>query len=264
MELRGINNLDYQLILHLDAKVYPVSEENKINEEIVDRWYSKFPKYGMIYVNKNTNGESNDIVAMAIAIPMPLKTWNELIKGECFENTLNIEWSTDSDKYREKLRPIGIHIYHIEVLNRSIVGKNFYKRMLKDISCISNYYQHQIEGISGYCVTPNGNHLFQNVFCCHNADQDILSMNNTTNTPFSNNTLKTQKNENEPTSEFIIQHPITKQIKIVECLWNTDLTQPYLDESVQPPQLYPFISKCNMLYTLRKTDYNTSPVWTYL
>ncbi|OUM65612.1 hypothetical protein PIROE2DRAFT_7369 [Piromyces sp. E2] len=277
MELREIQKSDYNLILELDAKVYPVSEENKINAETINRWYHTFPKYGMIYTNENT------IVAMAIAIPMPMPTWYKLIRGECFENTLDIEWSLENQNEGGYKTSIGLHIYHIEVLNRHVVGKGFYQQMLKDIAHTTQYYQHQVKGLSGYCVTPKGNRLFQDVFLCRNADQDHLLQNtiattttttttthntnitidNTTTTTTTSTTTE-KKDHSELTSEFIIQHPITQQIKIVECPWNTDLTQPYLDNSVQPPQLYSFLSKCNMLYTVKDHDANISPVWTYL
>ena len=65
MKLREIEKKDYDLILELDAKVYPVSKENKINPETIERWYNKYPKYGMIY------SYQNKIVALSIAIPMP-------------------------------------------------------------------------------------------------------------------------------------------------------------------------------------------------
>ena len=228
MELRQIEKDDYNLILELDAKVYPVTE-NKINNEIIDSWLNKFPKYGKIYTDNN-----NKIVAMSIAIPIPIDIWYKLIKGEYSENTLNIEWN-------EKNNIIGIHIYHIEVLNREYVGKGFYKRMLKDLGNIANSYNHQIEGLSGYCVTPEGNGLFQKCLKCKNADEMNKSK----------------------TSEFIVENN-SGQIKIVNCPCDTDVNKPYLDNSIQPPQEYKFVSKCNMLYTIKKNDINVSKVWEYL
>ena len=228
MELRQIEKNDYNLILELDAKVYPVTE-NKINNEIIDSWLNKYPKYGMIYTDNN-----NKIVAMSIAIPIPLDIWYKLIKGEYSENTLNIEWN-------EKNNIIGIHIYHIEVLNREYVGKGFYKRMLKDLGNIANSYNHQIEGLSGYCVTPKGNGLFHKCLNCKNADEMNKSI----------------------TSEFIVENN-KGQIKIINCPCNTDVSKLYLDNSIQPPQEYKFISKCNMLYTIKKDDINVSKVWEYL
>ena len=241
MELRQITKNDHKLILELDAKVYPVSEENKINSQIIDKWYNKYPNYGMIYTNQNK------IVAMAIIIPMPIITWEKLIKGECFENTLNIKWENVIKDKNEKTEylTIGIHIYHIEVLDREIVGKNFYKRMLQDVKQIALNYHHQIDGLSGYCVTPKGNRLFQEVLKCRNAD-DIIE----------------NKNKKD-ISEFIVQDIQTAQIKIVECPINTDITQLYYEQNTIPPKNYKFISKCNMLYTTRKES-NISPVWNYL
>ena len=242
MELRNIEKKDYQLILELDAKVYPVSEENKINPEIIDRWYNKYPKYGMIYTNNNI------IVALAIAIPMPISVWYKLIKGECFENTLNIQWDNSNNDNNGNIN-IGIHIYHIEVLNRDIVGKGFYKHMLQDLNTISQKYHHKIEGLSGYCVTPKGNRLFTDVLKCKNAEDFNNDSNNNNN----------KKN----ISEFIVQDNINGKIKIVECPCDTDINEPYFEKDIQPPNIYKFISKCNMLYTIRK-EKSDSPVWIYL
>ena len=250
MELRQIEKGDYKLILQLDAKVYPVSEENKIKPEIIDKWYNTYPKYGMIYTN------NNKIVAMTIAIPMPINIWYKLIKGECFENTLNIQWEqSNNDKNGNKVNiNIGIHIYHIEVLNRDIVGKGFYKHMLQDLNSISKNYHHNIEGLSGYCVTPKGNRLFIDILKCKNAE-DFRNSND-------KNYNKNENNKKEM-SEFIVQDNINGEIKIVECSCDTDIKQPYFENNIQPPKSYKFISKCNMLYTIRKEP-NDSPVWEYL
>jgi len=262
MELREIQRSDYNLILALDAKVYPVSEENKINAEIIDRWYNAYPKYGMVY----TNGE--EIVAMAIAIPMPMSTWYKLIRGECFENTLDIDWASSTSSRQGDKTSIGLHIYHIEVLHRSTVGTGFYQRMLNDIAGIARHYHHRVDGFSGYCVTPQGNRLFQSVLRCRSTDQDHASKTTIPTTAATTTTTTTTPETDDTTtewmSEFIIQHPVTKKLKIVECPWNTDLTQPYLDQSVEPPQPCPFLSKCNMLYTVRETDTQASPVWNSL
>ena len=80
MLLRKIEQSDYDLILNLDSKVYPVSPENKINSSIIDNWYNKYPEYGMIYVDKKNK---SNIVALSIIIPLEYKTWEKLIKGEC-------------------------------------------------------------------------------------------------------------------------------------------------------------------------------------
>ena len=47
MDLRQIEKNDYNLILELDAKVYPVTE-SKSNNKTLDSWLNKYPKYGMI------------------------------------------------------------------------------------------------------------------------------------------------------------------------------------------------------------------------
>jgi hypothetical protein len=105
----------------------------------------------MIYTDNN-----NKIVAMSIVIPIPIDIWYKLIKGEYSKNTLNIEWNG-------KNNIIGIHIYHIEVLNLDYVGKGFYKRMLKDLGNIANSYNHQIEGLSGYVLLLKVMVFFRNV-----------------------------------------------------------------------------------------------------
>ena len=224
MLLRKIEKSDYDLILQLDSKVYPVSPENKINSLIIDNWYNKYPDYGMIYVDQKNK---SNIVAMCIIIPMEYKTWEKLIKGECFENNINVKWDTNDNK-------IGVHLYHIEVLNRNIVGKEFYKTMLKDLNQIAKKYNHNIIGLSGYCVTVKGNRLFQKILNCKNADD-----------------LNEDKNKK---SEFIIKDH--NNLKIIEMLFDTDIDK-----------INGYVSKCNMLYTKRNENndnMSASLVWNYL
>ena len=224
MLLRKIEQSDYDLILNLDSKVYPVSPENKINSSIIDNWYNKYPEYGMIYVDKKNK---SNIVALSIIIPLEYKTWEKLIKGECFENNINIKWDSNDNK-------IGVHIYHIEVLNRNIVGKEFYKTMLKDLNIIAKKYNHNIIGLSGYCVTVKGNRLFKEILKCKNAD-DL-------------NQDKSKK------SEFIIKDK--NDIKIIELPYDTDIKK-----------INGYVSKCNMLYIKRNENIDkmySSSVWKYI
>ena len=225
MLLRKIEKSDYDLILKLDSKVYPVSPENKINSLIIDNWYNKYPEYGMIYIDEKNK---ENIVAMSIVIPMEYKIWEKLIKGECFENNLNIKWDSNNNNRVN----IGVHIYHIEVLDRKIVGKEFYKKMLKDLNLIAKNYNHKIIGLSGYCVTIKGNRLFQQIFKCKNADR-----------------LNQDKNK---LSEFIVKDE-KENIKIIEMPCNTDINE-----------INGYVSKCNMLYTKYSEDLNISPVWNYV
>ena len=224
MLLRKIEQSDYDLILNLDSKVYPVSPENKINSSIIDNWYNKYPEYGMIYVDKKNK---SNIVALSIIIPLEYKTWEKLIKGECFENNINIKWDSNDNK-------IGVHLYHIEVLNRNIVGKEFYKTMLKDLNIIAKKYNHNIIGLSGYCVTVKGNRLFKEILKCKNAD-DL-------------NQDKSKK------SEFIIKDK--NDLKIIELPYDTDIKK-----------INGYVSKCNMLYIKRNENNNkmySSSVWKYI
>ena len=224
MLLRKIEQSDYDLILNLDSKVYPVSPENKINSSIIDNWYNKYPEYGMIYVDKKNK---SNIVALSIIIPLEYKTWKKLIKGECFENNINIKWDSNDNN-------IGVHLYHIEVLNRNIVGKEFYKTMLKDLNIIAKKYNHNIIGLSGYCVTVKGNRLFKEILKCKNAD-DL-------------NQDKSKK------SEFIIKDK--NDIKIIELPYDTDIKK-----------INGYASKCNMLYIKRNENIDkmySSSVWKYI
>ena len=224
MLLRKIEQSDYDLILNLDSKVYPVSPENKINSSIIDNWYNKYPEYGMIYVDKKNK---SNIVALSIIIPLEYKTWEKLIKGECFENNINIKWDSNDNN-------IGVHLYHIEVLNRNIVGKEFYKTMLKDLNIIAKKYNHNIIGLSGYCVTVKGNRLFKEILKCKNAD-DL-------------NQDKSKK------SEFIIKDK--NDLKILELPYDTDIKK-----------INGYVSKCNMLYIKRNENNNkmySSCVWKYI
>ena len=224
MLLRKIEQSDYDLILNLDSKVYPVSPENKINSSIIDNWYNKYPEYGMIYVDKKNK---SNIVALSIIIPLEYKTWEKLIKGECFENNINIKWDSNDNN-------IGVHLYHIEVLNRNIVGKEFYKTMLKDLNIIAKKYNHNIIGLSGYCVTVKGNRLFKEILKCKNAD-DL-------------NQDKSKK------SEFIIKDK--NDLKIIELPYDTDIKK-----------INGYVSKCNMLYITRNENIDkmySSSVWKYI
>ncbi len=224
MLLRKIEQSDYDLILNLDSKVYPVSPENKINSSIIDNWYNKYPEYGMIYVDKKNK---SNIVALSIIIPLEYKTWEKLIKGECFENNINIKWDSNDNN-------IGVHLYHIEVLNRNIVGKEFYKTMLKDLNIIAKKYNHNIIGLSGYCVTVKGNRLFKEILKCKNAD-DL-------------NQDKSKK------SEFIIKDK--NDLKIIELPYDTDIKK-----------INGYVSKCNMLYIKRNENNHkiySSSVWNYI
>ena len=224
MLLRKIEQSDYDLILNLDSKVYPVSPENKINSSIIDNWYNKYPEYGMIYVDKKNK---SNIVALSIIIPLEYKTWEKLIKGECFENNINIKWDSNDNN-------IGVHLYHIEVLNRNIVGKEFYKTMLKDLNIIAKKYNHNIIGLSGYCVTVKGNRLFKEILKCKNAD-DL-------------NQDKSKK------SEFIIKDK--NGLKIIELPYDTDIKK-----------INGYVSKCNMLYIKRNENIDkmySSSVWKYI
>ena len=224
MLLRKIEKSDYDLILNLDSKVYPVSPENKINSSIIDNWYNKYPEYGMIYIDKKNQ---SNIVALSIIIPLEYKIWEKLIKGECFENNINIKWDSNDNK-------IGVHIYHIEVLNRNIVGKEFYKIMLRDLNIIAKKYNHNIIGLSGYCVTVKGNRLFKEILKCKNADD-----------------LNQDKNKK---SEFIIKN--NNDIKIIELPYDTDINK-----------INGYVSKCNMLYTKRNENNDkkySTPVWNFI
>jgi len=130
MLLRKIEKSDYDLILHLDSKVYPVSPENKINSLIIDNWYNKYPEYGMIYIDKKN--ESN-IVAMCIIIPMEYETWEKLIKGECFENNINIKWDTNNNKI-ESVKEKKIDLEEIiKLYNRSYDDSIDYGKILENI-----------------------------------------------------------------------------------------------------------------------------------
>ena len=97
----------YELFILVDILI----KSYKINSSIIDNWYNKYPEYGMIYVDKKNK---SNIVALSIIIPLEYKTWEKLIKGECFENNINIKWDSNDNN-------IGVHLYHIEVLNRTIM-----------------------------------------------------------------------------------------------------------------------------------------------
>ena len=106
--------------------------------------------------------------------------------------------------------------------------------MLKDLNIIAKKYNHNIIGLSGYCVTVKGNRLFKEILKCKNAD-DL-------------NQDKSKK------SEFIIKDK--NDIKIIELPYDTDIKK-----------INGYVSKCNMLYIKRNENIDkmySSSVWKYI
>lgn len=157
MELKSIRKEDYKLLLELDRKVYPT--DSPVTSAILDQWYQRNPEFGMIYQEKGR------ILGLGIAIPLNARAWKKLINGELAESELNSETIFDNSKDNE----IGIHVYHIEKLDKSI--KEFYKTNLLDLSKIIDKLRIKnpnlkVIGFSGLCVTNSGIGLFSEKLNC--------------------------------------------------------------------------------------------------
>jgi len=137
MEVRPITSEDYKLILELDKKVYPT--HSPVTKEIISKWYSKNPEFGLIYE------ENKKIVGVCISIPLNKKGWTSLINGGITESELDEKMIFDSSHDKE----IGIHIYHIEKLDTNI--KKFYKKSLEYLSLLVKSKKAKVFGFSALC-----------------------------------------------------------------------------------------------------------------
>ncbi|MBS3092929.1 hypothetical protein J4466_05940 [Candidatus Pacearchaeota archaeon] len=157
MELKTIRKENYRVLLELDKKVYPT--DSPVTPRVLDQWYQRNPEFGMVY------REKGKIVGLGIAIPLNAKAWKRLINGELAESDLNSETIFDNSKDKE----IGIHVYHIEKLDKSI--KEFHKTFLIDLSKIIGKLRIknpnlEIIGFSGLCVTNEGIGLLSRKLTC--------------------------------------------------------------------------------------------------
>ena len=123
MKLRKINQQDFQLILEQDKEVYPTA--SPVTKEIIKKWYKKNPEFGMIYE------ENGKVVGDCVIIPLNSNGWKSLIDGKLSESETNEKTIFDNSRDNE----IGIHIYHIEKIDKNI--KELYKIVLSDFTKIN-------------------------------------------------------------------------------------------------------------------------------
>jgi len=160
---RPIKEKDFNLILKLDKKVYPT--DSPVKQETIKKWYSNNPEFALIYE------ENKKITGLCIAIPMKADAWNKFIKGKIIESELN-----EKTIFRNsENQGLGIHIYHIEKLNKTI--EKFYEKCFKDLAEIVRKMKKEnkkleLTGISALCTTEKGINLFsklnfkeKNFFC---------------------------------------------------------------------------------------------------
>jgi hypothetical protein len=161
MEVRSINEKDYDLILRLDKKVYPTA--SPVTKDILAQWYQNNPEFGFIFQkNKKING-------MCVAIPLNKKGWKQLISGTLAESDLDSKTIFNNSKDKE----IGIHIYHLEKFDNS--KKGLHLASLKEIQkLITNLRKEnpklKIIGFSGLAVTSQGITLLYNKLNCRERE----------------------------------------------------------------------------------------------
>ena len=157
MRARPIGKEDYPLLLKLDKKVYPT--DSPVTKDMLSRWYAKYPEFGLVYE------ENGEIAGLCAAIPLSESGWTKLIEGKLSESDLDDETLCDISRDSE----IGIHIYHIEKLDKSI--KHFHEICLMDLARVMgmlkfNNKSLKVIGFSGLCTTKEGVGLFQNELKC--------------------------------------------------------------------------------------------------
>ena len=161
MKLRKINERDFGLILKQDKRVYPAS--SPVTEEIISKWYENDPEFGMIYE------ENEKFIGDCIIIPLNAKWWTKLIKGKLSESETDEKTIFNNSRDNK----IGIHIYHIEKIDRNM--KEFYKIALSDLQKLINNLKNKnpklrVIGFSGLCVSSEGINLFETKFNCKERD----------------------------------------------------------------------------------------------
>jgi hypothetical protein len=154
MKVRPVAAKDYKLILELDKKVYPT--QNPVTARILNNWYKENPEFCLVYT------ENNKIVGLCVALPLNTQGWTNLVEGKIAEAELSPKTIFNDKRDRE----IGIHLYHIEKLDKSI--KNFHNICFRDIEKLINSLKIdnkslKIIGFSSLCVTKDGLRLFSDI-----------------------------------------------------------------------------------------------------
>lgn len=157
MRARPIRKDDYSLLLEMDKRVYPT--ETPVSADMLAKWYSKCPEFGLVYEDKGK------IIGICAAIALSKTGWTGLIEGKLSESDLNGDTLCDISRDSE----IGIHIYHIEKLDKSI--KHFHEICLMDLARVMGMLKFhnkslKVIGFSGLCTTKEGVGLFQNELKC--------------------------------------------------------------------------------------------------
>jgi len=151
---RPITQKDYDLILKLDKRVYPTN--TPVTREVIASWYIRNPEFGSIFE------EGGKIKGISIMLPLNKKSWEKLIKGELTESEMTSSMIFDNSKDKE----LGIHVYHIEKLDKSI--KKFYKLDLEETKKIIERLREynpllKVCGYSALGVTGEGINLAKNI-----------------------------------------------------------------------------------------------------
>ena len=161
MKSKIINEKDYDMILSLDKKVYPAS--SPVTKAIIKSWYINNPEFGVVFEDKKK------IIGTLVAIPLNERGWKKLIDGKLKESEMTRETIFDNSKDKK----LGIHIYHIEKLDKNT--KEFHKTALNYLASLISKLKEgnnnlEIIGFSGLCVTKEGINLFERSFSCKERD----------------------------------------------------------------------------------------------
>lgn len=156
-------------------------------------WYSTFPEFGMIYELVDQDNETNElkptistaitttnqtiknwsrIVAVCIIIPIEFTDWKLLLTGDVTEKQAKpFTFDKNNNNNNNTLSQCGLHIYHVEVLQRNLWKENydnekFFAVWLRDLASIignSSIFAKSIAGLSALAVSKSGAHLFHNI-----------------------------------------------------------------------------------------------------
>ena len=144
MKLRPITAKDFEFIIDLDKKVYPLS--GLITKKVISQWFVRNPEYGMIFEDEGK------IVGVCIIIPLNREGWEKMVKGKLFEFEVR-----EKDIFKDN--EIGLHFCHIEKLTDI---KNFTKLCFDDLRNILG--NKKVIGMSAVCVSKSGLALFKDKF----------------------------------------------------------------------------------------------------
>jgi len=146
---------EYEELIGMDQKVYPTPFP--VTLKGMQSWFIHNPHFSF-YINYNTQR-----IGVCVTIPLNSEGWDAMQQGRIREDQVDESHIFEASKHTQ----IFLHIYHIEKFpdNNSF---QIWKLSLVHLKDIVDQLQMvsssdiMISGVSGYCVTSAGVHLFQN------------------------------------------------------------------------------------------------------